>query len=91
MTQRIRVVVSGRVQGVGFRWATREKALELGLNGRVRNLADGRVEAEFEGDPAALDAMETWCRQGPRLALVTSVDVFREDGAARHAGFSVSG
>jgi acylphosphatase len=91
MTERLRVLVSGRVQGVGFRWATEAKALELGLNGWVRNLPDGRVEAEFEGTAAALDAMEAWCRKGPRMALVDSVKTARETGAPKYSSFSVSG
>ncbi len=91
MTGRLHLEVSGRVQGVGFRWATQAKALELGLNGWVRNLPDGRVEAEFEGAPAALDAMESWCWQGPRSALVDSVKAARETGAPRHSSFFISG
>lgn len=91
MTERLHVRVSGRVQGVGFRWETRARALELKLSGWVRNLPDGAVEAEFEGLPEALDAMEAWCRQGPRLALVHSVEATRETGAPKHCGFTVSG
>jgi acylphosphatase len=91
MTERLHLWVSGRVQGVGFRWATQAKALELGLNGWVRNLPDGCVEAEFEGAPAALDAMESWCWQGPRMALVDSVKAARESGPPKHTGFRVTG
>ncbi len=61
-----RFVVSGRVQGVGFRWFVRNAARELGLTGWVRNLADGRVEAEASGPPEALDAFERRLREGPR-------------------------
>jgi acylphosphatase len=91
MTERLHVRVSGRVQGVGFRWEARARALELGLCGWVRNLPDGGVEAEFEGLTEALDVMEAWCRQGPRLALVSSVEATRETGAPKHSGFTVSG
>ncbi len=91
MTGRLHVVVSGRVQGVGFRWATEAKAVELGLNGWVRNRSDGRVEAEFEGSPSALDAMETWCWQGPRMALVESVEAVRETGPPKYGVFRISG
>ncbi len=91
MIERLHVRVSGRVQGVGFRWATQAKARELGLGGWVRNLPDGGVEAEFEGAPAALDAMEAWCWQGPRLALVDSVQSTRESGAPKYSTFVVSG
>lgn len=91
MIERLHVRVSGRVQGVGFRWETRAKALELGLCGWVRNLPDGGVEAEFEGTTAALDAMEAWCGQGPRLALVDSVKSMRESGMPKHGTFVISG
>jgi len=91
MTERLHVIVSGRVQGVGFRWATEAKALELGLHGWVCNRPDGRVEAEFEGTHAALDAMESWCWQGPRMALVDSVQAARETGEPRHGSFRITG
>ena len=61
---RRRVVISGRVQGVAFRAATRAQARAGALAGWVRNLADGRVEAVFEGDPAAVGALVAWCHRG---------------------------
>jgi acylphosphatase len=64
--KRVRVVVSGDVQGVGFRWYTREEAMGRGVAGSVRNLPDGKVEAVFEGDARAVDAMVEWCRSGRR-------------------------
>jgi acylphosphatase len=70
-----RFVVSGRVQGVGFRWFVRSLARELGLTGWVRNLADGRVEAEASGAPEALEAFERRLREGPRGAAVAAVEV----------------
>ncbi len=73
--KRVRVVVEGRVQGVCFRAETRRAALKLGVSGWVRNLADGRVEALFEGDAASVDAALEWCRQGPALARVSRVTV----------------
>ncbi len=71
---RLRVVVGGRVQGVGFRYATYHKATELGLAGWVRNRPDGRVEAEFQGPPEAVRAMRDWCDRGPTFARVTQVE-----------------
>jgi acylphosphatase len=68
------VFVSGRVQGVGFRWAARAKGEELGLAGWVRNLPDGRVEAWVEGEEHALEAMLTWLARGPGAARVTNVE-----------------
>ncbi|HKV12689.1 MAG TPA: acylphosphatase [Thermoanaerobaculia bacterium] len=69
-----RLWVSGRVQGVGFRWFTRKVARELGLSGRVRNLPDGRVEVEVAGDPQKLDAFRERLRQGPPGSRVTRLD-----------------
>lgn len=65
---RTRVVVRGRVQGVGFRAATAHAARARGLGGWVRNLDDGAVEAVFEGAPASVEAMATWCEYGPEGA-----------------------
>jgi acylphosphatase len=72
------VLVSGRVQGVGFRWHTRARAQELGLVGWVANLPDGRVEAWLEGEPAALEAMLAWLAKGPPGARVTNVEVVEQ-------------
>ena len=66
----IHALVCGRVQGVGFRWYTRRKAETLGLSGWVRNLVDGRVEACFLGDPAALEDMKQCLAKGPAMARV---------------------
>ena len=68
-----RFLVSGKVQGVFFRASTRERALDLGLNGRATNLPDGRVDVIAEGTAAALDALEVWLHQGPPAARVESV------------------
>lgn len=69
------VRVSGRVQGVGFRWATQSRARELGVLGTVRNLLDGTVEADVEGDPRAVEEMLAWLAHGPSTARVTGTDV----------------
>jgi acylphosphatase len=65
--------ISGRVQGVFYRASARAEALKLGLTGHAENLPDGRVQVLAEGDPAALDALERWLRQGPPAAEVASV------------------
>jgi acylphosphatase len=68
-----RLVITGRVQGVGYRlWAKRE-ARHLGLRGWVRNLSGGSVEALVIGEPAQVDAFIQACHRGPSMALVTSV------------------
>ena len=68
-----RFLVGGRVQGVFFRAATRERALALGLAGVARNLPDGRVEVVAQGDAAALDALEKWLWIGSPHSRVASV------------------
>ncbi|BDG04352.1 acylphosphatase [Anaeromyxobacter oryzae] len=72
---RARIVVSGLVQGVAFRAATVDEARRLRLHGWVKNLADGRVEAEAEGERAAVEALVAWCRRGPPAAQVDDVTV----------------
>jgi acylphosphatase len=86
--KRVRVVVSGRVQGVFYRATCAEQARRLGVGGWVRNLPDGRVEAVFEGADAAVDAMVAWCREGPPYARVEDVEVHAEDPRGE-AGFRV--
>lgn len=76
---RYRVIVSGRVQGVFFRDSCQRAAQEHGVNGWVRNLPDGRVEAVFEGEPGGVERLVDWARQGPRLAVVTGIAVQPED------------
>lgn len=63
--ERVTVFVRGLVQGVGFRWWTRARALELGLVGQARNTRDGRVEVVAQGPPARLDALEALLRENP--------------------------
>jgi acylphosphatase len=72
---RVRVVITGRVQGVWFRDACREQARALGVGGFVRNRSDGAVDGEFEGPPAAVDRLVAWCHDGPPRAHVTDVEV----------------
>ncbi|WP_432508704.1 acylphosphatase [Halorubrum ezzemoulense] len=76
MTDRVRahVFVSGRVQGVYYRASTRDAARENGVDGWVRNLDDGRVEAVFEGPEGAVRDMVAWCETGSRAAEVDDVD-----------------
>jgi acylphosphatase len=72
---RLRVLISGRVQGVFFRASTRDEARARGLTGWARNLPDGRVEAVFEGEKRVVETMLAWCRQGPPYAYVDQVEV----------------
>jgi len=75
---RDRVFISGRVQGVGYRFSTLNMAQQLGVTGWVRNLPDGRVEAVFEGAPEKVEAAIRWCHQGSAAAMVQAVAVERE-------------
>jgi acylphosphatase len=74
MAVRVRVVVSGWVQGVFFRASCADQARRRGLGGWVRNLPDGRVEAVFEGEEPQVEAMIDWCGQGPPGARVQAVE-----------------
>ncbi len=69
-----RLVIAGRVQGVGYRVWMQQKATALGVSGWVRNRADGKVEALIAGDPAAVEELARACRRGSRMAEVQSID-----------------
>jgi acylphosphatase len=69
----VRLILRGRVQGVGFRYFALRVARELGLAGRVRNLPNGRVEIEVAGDRERVEELKTWMRQGPPGAAVTEL------------------
>jgi len=77
--QRRRVVVQGHVQGVFFRETTKRRALAVGAAGWVRNRPDGTVEAVFEGERDAVDALVAYVREGPRGARVDWADVAAEE------------
>lgn len=83
-----RIVIRGRVQGVGFRYAMVDAAAGLGVSGWVRNRRDGSVEALVQGEPTAVDAIIAWCRRGPPGARVSAVDV-HETPPEPHAGFDL--
>lgn len=67
--------VTGRVQGVGYRFTAESTGTSMGLTGWVRNLADGRVETEFQGDAASVNQFMAWLHDGPPSARVTDVEV----------------
>jgi len=79
---RIRLWISGRVQGVCFRAYTLEEGRRLGLRGIVRNLPDGRVEVLAQGQREKLKKLEAFCRKGPPYADVRSVEITEEDPQA---------
>ena len=84
----VRVLIEGRVQGVGFRYWTERVAGELALDGWVRNRRDGSVEALFSGLPEAVEEMLDRAREGPPSAAVTAVRIV-EEGADAPDGFDV--
>ena len=88
-TKRAHLLIAGRVQGVGFRYSTSIEADALGLDGWVRNLADGRVEVVAEGPHADVERLVEWCRHGPRYARVRKVAVSWETPQAESGGFGV--
>ncbi|SDB84731.1 acylphosphatase [Sanguibacter gelidistatuariae] len=87
---RVRAVVTGTVQGVGFRYATYREAQRLGLAGLVRNQADGGVEVEAEGDADAVGQLVTWLKAGPAHARVRQVRVSGREPRG-DTGFEVEG
>jgi acylphosphatase len=86
---RAQLLITGRVQGVGFRYATVRHAEALGVRGWVRNRPDGRVEAVAQGTRSAVDGLIAWCRKAPRPARVFDVAVQWEAPREEPAGFAV--
>ncbi len=89
MNVRAHIFVSGKVQGVFFRAKTMQEAIRLGVNGWVRNLPDGRVEAIFEGEKQAVDAAIDFCRKGPRGSVITVFDLKWEPFSGEFKSFKV--
>lgn len=73
--------ISGRVQGVGFRYHFTRAARECGISGWVRNRRDGSVEAVVSGTPAAVEKITAWARQGPPHAAVTGFEMEAANGS----------
>jgi acylphosphatase len=84
-----RLQISGRVQGVGFRYAMRHEAARRGVRGWVRNRGDGSVEALLAGDAEAVEALTVWARQGPPGARVTEVRALPAGEDALPEGFEL--
>ncbi len=89
MIRRVKIVVTGIVQGVGYRYSTRRKADELGLSGTVRNPPDGSVEIVCEGEEKEIERLIEWCRRGPKGAFVENVDVEWRETSGGFTGFSI--
>lgn len=84
-----RFVISGRVQGVGFRWFTKDVAVREGVTGWVRNLPDGRVEALAEGDADAVTRVERLLHRGPPGSRVQSVNAMTEEPSGAYRDFAI--
>jgi acylphosphatase len=84
-----RYMISGRVQGVGFRYFTQDAAARENIHGWVRNLSDGRVEIAAEGDADAVQRFEQALRHGPRGARVEQLDIEHTAPGGRDTGFSI--
>jgi acylphosphatase len=89
MKARAHVIISGRVQGVFFRVETRNQALKRNVAGWVRNMADGRVEAVFEGEKEDVEKLIVFCKKGPQGAQVTKVDFHWEEYTGKLTGFKI--
>ena len=89
MTRAVEVRITGRVQGVSFRWYAVREAVRLELVGWVRNEPDGSVAARFEGDRGPVEAMVEWCRNGPPGAHVEGVET-EESTPAGETGFRIA-
>ena len=83
-----RISVTGRVQGVGYRWSAVHEARLRGINGYVRNMPDGSVYIEAEGYPEQLDGFIEWCKKGPATGFVKTV-TFIEATAVQYRDFTV--
>lgn len=92
MTEQVRahLIISGRVQGVCFRMETQDAAQRHNVNGWVRNLPNGSVEAVLEGPDVAVNQTIEWCRQGPPLSRVYDVKVDWEDYQGEFDRFSIT-
>lgn len=86
---RAHLLISGRVQGVMFREATRREAVARGVTGWVKNLSDGRVEAVFEGSEAGVQALIDWSHRGPSRAEVDQVNLTWENATGEFDRFEV--
>lgn len=89
MSRCLRVVVHGRVQGVGFRYYTQREAQRLGVRGWVRNLPDATVEALISGEPDQLSAMLAWLRHGPVTANVDRIESIDAEEAETGSSFVI--
>lgn len=87
--KRLRIYVSGIVQGVGYRYFTKQKARELGVKGYVMNLPNGKVLVVAEGDNGSLEKFLSALKEGPRAAVVKKIDINEEEWLGEFEDFRV--
>jgi acylphosphatase len=87
--QKLNMLISGRVQGVGYRASTVDKALSLGLTGYARNLSDGGVEVVAEGAAESLMSLKQWCGDGPPAAVVDDIQATTGTATGEFTDFEV--
>jgi acylphosphatase len=90
MKTSVHIVVSGMVQGVGFRYFVQHHATQLGLAGWVRNLPSGDVEIEAEGKREFVESLITYVRRGPRSAVVSNIDVIWKEPLGEFKSFEIT-
>ncbi len=89
MKKTVRVIISGKVQGVWYRASTKQMAEKIGITGWVRNTSEGNVEAMFEGEEDLVNEMIEWCNQGPPLARVDNLTIENIENKEKFDGFNI--
>lgn len=87
--RKVKILVSGRVQGVYFRYFTQNKAKHFAVTGYAKNLADGRVEIVAEADTGVLEQFIGWCRKGPMTARVDAIEITELEAGEALASFEI--
>lgn len=89
MNEQYQIIVSGKVQGVFFRASAKDKAMELGLTGFVKNISTGQVEILVEGEGSIMDQFLKWCRKGPQFSRVEDVSIEKKEFEGKHSSFEI--
>jgi acylphosphatase len=90
MTQRVRILIEGRLQAMNFRYNTQQQAKKLGLTGFVRTLSDGRIEIEAQGNEDSVEKMLAWCQEEPQSSQIRSIFYrYEEKITERYSDFNV--
>jgi len=87
--KQIKIIVSGKVQGVGFRFYTQRKAIELGLTGYVQNLPNGNVEIIAVGEPTQIEVLREWAKSGSPNAIVDNLDIKSSNDDQEYNSFDI--